>query len=336
MRELFGVDPLSPDTTRKRAKSLLDEFAEIKLTQLKQGETIKEQGETINEQGETIKEQGKTITQFERDTKLLKILSMESYTGFSKEATFAEVAWNVDQLLETVDESKLKELWDRALDIRNSLLKDYKETEFRTPKLREPWLQKHVFIPLLALLSDEGFYRLHGNNIRLLHTHNSTYSTPDAILTHKNEFAVNPKTGGTVFELEHTIEAKNSEDNQDHFSNGRGQVIKYMIVEALAEFRPLFTGVLTDCSKIIFYKFDGHTSFHQSISFDLLCNSESPTQGFHLLARLFRTPPGVLLIPCPKPHLPDFKSFPHSVEVPTSAGSARKCVLIFDGILGHH
>jgi hypothetical protein len=234
---------------------------------------------------------------------------------------FLEGGWDLDSVFAKVTDAKVTELWEQAQAARD-YLEEYSTTQFSESKEREPWLQKHVFIPLLQLLAHETSYRLHGNNIRLAHTHNSTYSTPDAMLTHKNQFAVNPKTGGTVFELEHTITSTNSKDKTDHFGNGRGQLVKYMIVEALAASRPLFTGVLTDCLSIRFYNFNGE-AFGESKRFDLLMGNK-PTNGFQLLVRLFNTPPEKLHVPTPQPELPDFVRFPHHKDLPTSPGDKRR------------
>jgi hypothetical protein len=142
-----------------------------------------------------------------RKVTLLRFLSYNKYAGISKEAKFVD-SWDIMSVLPSPSAEKVKGLWEQCLPLRK-LLAEYLQLQFPKTTDREPWLQLHVFIPLLRLLKEAGNkFRLHGNCARLYHSHNKTYSQPDASLTHCHQFAVDLTTCGPIFELEYTDKGK--------------------------------------------------------------------------------------------------------------------------------
>jgi hypothetical protein len=298
----------------------------------------------FTEQSKTVTEQGKRITFVERVNKLTGILTRQTDSGISAEAEFS--MYDVDKDLPVFAGGKegMAELWTKVQSLIAEL-GTYDQKEFPKSQQREPWLQKNVFMPLLHLLTNGTEYRPHGNNIRLHHHHNTTYSTPDGTLTHKHQITASPLTAGPLMELEISLEEKNDHDKQNHFTNGQGQVVKYMIVEALAETehsyglgRKRFRGLLTDGRFVYFYYLDGRTlTFHRSTRFALLSDADEPTEGFQLLVRLFHAPPAFLEVPVPTApieQISGFKSFPHVVRLPIQPKSTKLIEIELTGLLG--
>jgi hypothetical protein len=264
---------------------------------------------------------------------LLTLLSPTSYAGISKEAEFAD-GFDVMALLEKVDKKIVEVLWSDVKDLRSTLV-SYGSMHFTSATEREPWLQKNVFIPLLQVLKNStSKYRLHGNNVRLHHAHNSKYSMPDAMLTRVDQFSVDPNVGGPVFELEHTIAENNTFDKLDHYQNGQGQIVMYLVTEALGtEGRKLFLGFLTDCRNLVCYQLDASLQFHRSHSMELLADREDPTTGFRVLVSLFHTDPKDIQLPASTTSLDEIEGFDgltHTVVVKGKPSAE----LVFTSTLG--
>jgi hypothetical protein len=275
-----------------------------------------------------------------RKVTLLRFLSYNNYAGISKEAKFVD-GWDIMSVLPSPSAEKVKGLWEQCLPLRKLLAK-YHELQFPKSTDREPWLQSHVFIPLLRLLKEAGNkFRLHGNCARLYRSHNKTYSQPDASLTHRHQFAVDLTTCGPIFELEYTISEANVFDKQNHFLNGQGQVLMYLVTEALGPCRrPFYLGFLTDCCQLVSYQLlDSDLQFYRSTSLPLLTpDLEEPPAGFVALVALFETDPEALGLPSPAiamQSIEGFVGFPHIVEVPKFLGAKKDMVTLqFNGVLG--
>jgi hypothetical protein len=279
----------------------------------------------------------KKVAQLERKTELLRLLSHNNYSGISKEVEFVE-DWDMAVLSNTISLETIKSLWEKCLPLRTKL-NQYDTLSFKLATEREPWLQRNVFIPLLLLLKDAGQkFRLHGNNARLYHSHNSTYSVPDASLTHRHQLAIDVDTCGPVFELEYTILEKNPFDKQNHFLNGQGQVLQYLATVALGVNRPCYLGYLTDCRSLVGYQLVSDSlTFSRSPPLPLLTDDSEPTAGFTALVCLLATDPQALGLPDPGTALQfmeNFKGFPHFLELPITLGAKGKVQLQFDGALG--
>jgi serine/threonine protein kinase/outer membrane murein-binding lipoprotein Lpp len=294
----------------------------------------KEDAHVAKEEAQAANERSKKMQNMMR---LLELLSPGTYAGMSKTASFED-----DEKLDflaVVSDDVVSSLWNNVDDLKQLLI-DYSNRTFDDSKKRETWLQVYVFVPLLLRCSEMSkLYRVHGDNIQLRHLHNASWSTPDATLTRRDQFAVYPAVGGPVFELEHTITQGNAHDKENHFANGRGQVVKYLAELSLAALalevpRDLFVGVFTDCAKIIFYVLRDDGVFHSTADFDLLTPDTKPSHGFKLLVSMFFTEPGALSLPEVTLPIRDFKGFPHTAELPSTEGGKKKVELRFDGALG--
>lgn len=283
-------------------------------------------------------EDEKKLFKLQRDAILYRLLSRNNYAGISKETGIID-GWEAASFLGIAPVDIVESLWKECLPLRIKLDK-YNTMLFSTAVEREPWLQTHVFIPLLLLLKNSRCnYRLHGNNARLYHSHNKTFSEPDATFTRRDQFALDITGCGPVFELEHTIAEKNIHDKENHFMNGQGQVIMYLAVTALGVVpRPFYLGYLTDCRSLVCYKLDSDLQFHRSLRMDLLNLNAKPTTGFATLVSLFQSSPATISLPEPKTPLSSsaqFQGFPFVVELPRTTGAKKlKATLTFEGVLG--
>jgi hypothetical protein len=280
----------------------------------------------------------KKVAQLERKTGLLRLLSHNKYAGISKEVEFVE-DWDMMAVLgDTLSLKNIQGLWKECAPLRTKL-NEYDTLSFKLATEREPWLQLNVFIPLLILLKVAGQkFRLHGNNARLYHSHNSTYSVPDATLTHRDQLVMDVDTCGPVFELEYTMLEENPFDKQNHFLNGQGQVLQYLATLALGVDRPRYLGYLTDCRSLVGYQLLSEAlTFSRSQALPLLTDASEPTAGFAALVCLFATDPDALGLPDPGTGLQfveNFKGFPHFLELPITLGAKDKVQLQFEGALG--
>jgi hypothetical protein len=137
-----------------------------------------------------LKEQ---VVELKRKSLLLRILSRATYAGMGKEVAFKEL--DPDKIFAQAEDSQVEACWAACGDLIKILEKFEAGVEAMSVPEREAWLQKNVFIPLLAAIDNTlsrvanvRHYKIHGNNIHVKHFHNGTFSIPDALLTRAEQF----------------------------------------------------------------------------------------------------------------------------------------------------